>query len=163
MSATWEPGHQRSRPRMWRARPLWGSAHRLGLLECSQGSTSSSGAGLLYYAFTERGWIGQAIEAGKWAVACPWEAVHTQGTRFDTSTVLWAPGPGEAVGWWYCSHAHCQRRDLRDVLRLFTPPELHRAEVAAGIATVHQSGLRVTQHRHGIRTIAAQEVTPWHG
>ena len=127
------------------------------------GVTYSPGAGLLDSAFTERGWIGQEIEAGKWAVACPWEAMHPQGKRFDTSTVLWAPGPGEAIGWWYCSHAHCQGRDLRDVLGLFTLSERHRAEAAAGVVMVRQNGLRVTQHRHGIRTIAAQEVTPWRG
>jgi hypothetical protein len=128
-----------------------------------RGATYGTGEGLLYHAFDDRGWIGQAIEAGKWAVACPWEAVHTRGERFDTSTVLWAPGPGEVVGWWYCAHAHCQRRDLRDVLGLFTPPELDRAKTAAGGVTVNPRGLRVTRHRQGIRTIAAQEVTPWRG
>ena len=126
-------------------------------------ATYGTGEGLLYHAFNDRGWIGQAIETGKWAVACPWEALHTRGERFDTSTVLWAPGPGEVVGWWYCSHAHCQRWDLRDVLSLFTPPELERAKAAGRGVTVNQCGLRVTQHRHGIQTIAAQEVTPWRG
>jgi hypothetical protein len=101
--------------------------------------SASAGDGLLYHAFAGHGWIGSAIEANKWAVACPWEDTHTMGERFDTSTVLWAPGPGDAVGWWHCSHSHCQGRDLRDVLRLFTPSELDQARQAAGIVDYYHS------------------------
>lgn len=93
----------------------------------------STGEGLLFHTFHARGWLGGEIEAGKWSVACPWEASHTKGERFDTSTVLWAPGPGEEVGWWHCSHSHCQGRDLRDVLALFSESELAMARQAAGI------------------------------
>jgi len=59
----------------------------------------------------------------------------SEGVRFDTSTILFTPGSGEVTGWFYCSHSHCQTRDLRDVLALFTPSELARAREAAGLQT----------------------------
>ena len=130
---------------------------------------NSTGEGLLYHTFAARGWIGGAIEADKWAVACPWEDTHTTGERFNSSTVLWAPGPGGAVGWWHCSHSHCQHRDLRDVLRLFTSSELDRARQAAGIDDYYRSAkdglltigtLQVLAHGK-FRPIQAQEVPPW--
>jgi hypothetical protein len=131
--------------------------------------SASAGEGLLYHVFAGRGWIGSAIEANKWAVACPWEDTHTMGKRFDTSTVLWAPGPGDAVGWWHCSHSHCQGRDLRDVLRLFSPSELDQARQAAGIVDFYHSatgGLRTIAAqqvlaRGGLRTVDAKEVAAW--
>jgi hypothetical protein len=43
--------------------------------------SASAGEGLFYHAFAGRGWIGSAIEANKWAVACPWEDTHTMGER----------------------------------------------------------------------------------
>jgi hypothetical protein len=100
---------------------------------------TTTGKGLLYYAFAGRGWIGHAIEPDKWAVACPWEDTHTMGERFDSSTVLWAPGHGDEVGWWHCSHSHCQHRELRDVLRLFSASALDRARQAAGIPDDYHS------------------------
>jgi hypothetical protein len=130
---------------------------------------SSTGEGLLYQAFSARGWVGDAIEPGKWAVRCPWSGEHTNGEDFDTSTVLWAPGSGEEVGWWYCSHAHCQGRDLKDVLALFTPSELDRAREAVGIPDrchPRKGGLRTIAAsrvlaRGGIRTVDAKEVAAW--
>jgi hypothetical protein len=116
---------------------------------------TTAGEGLLYHAFAGRGWIGHAIEPDKWAVACPWEDTHTMGERFDSSTVLWAPGPGDEVGWWHCSHSHCQHRDLRDVLRLFTPSALDRARQAAGIADYDDSAKGGGQHAREWRTARA--------
>jgi hypothetical protein len=119
----------------------------------ARGSESvCTGAGLLHHAFKAHGWIGHAIEADKWAVVCPWEKTHTMGERFDSSTVIWGPGPGDEVGWWHCSHSHCQHRDLRDVLRLFTQSELDQARQAAGIVDYYHSA------KGGLRTIAAQQV-----
>jgi hypothetical protein len=94
-----------------------------------------AGDGALFYAFKARGWVGRQIESGKWAVQCPWQDQHTTGAVFDTSTVLWGPGSGEIWGWLHCSHGHCQTRDIRDVLRIFTEDELTRAKHAAGIET----------------------------
>jgi hypothetical protein len=129
----------------------------------------SPGEGLLYHAFLGRGWIGSGIEDAKWAVACPWEDAHTIGERFDSSTVLWAPSAGDEVGWWHCSHSHCQERGLRDVLRLFTSSELDQARQAAGIDDYYHSandGLRTITAaqvfaRGGIRTVNAKDVAAW--
>jgi hypothetical protein len=59
------------------------------------------------------------ISGDKYAVACPWEADHSnESGPFDTSTVVW-----EARGalWpsFHCSHAHCEGRNVRDVLALW--------------------------------------------
>ena len=90
--------------------------------------------GLLFHAFEHRGWLGHAIDPSKWAVRCPWEASHSSGAPFDTSTVLFAPRDGAVLGWFFCAHAHCAGRDLHDVLSLFTPGELDQARATAGIA-----------------------------
>lgn len=119
------------------------------------------GEGILFYAFQARGWLGDEIDGGKWAVQCPWEASHTKGECFDTSTILFAPGDGDATGWFYCSHMHCQGRGLSDVLALFTPAELDRARAAAGIVTMTAHGLRLSHTRGSLRTVPAKEVLEW--
>jgi hypothetical protein len=98
-------------------------------------SYGDAGDGVLFHAFKNRGWMGHQIEDGKWAVQCPWEGQHTKGTVFNTSTILWGPGAGEVWGWLHCSHGHCQTRDIRDVLKVFTEDELTLAKRAAGIET----------------------------
>ena len=53
----------------------------------SWGATrQGTGEGILYHAFQARGWLGDEIEAGKWAVQCPWEASHSKGQRCDTAS-----------------------------------------------------------------------------
>ena len=96
-------------------------------------SAINAGDGVLFYAFEARGWIGEALEPGKWCVRCPWNDRHTKGTDFDSSTILYAPGAGETLGWLHCSHAHCQTRDIRAVLDCFTRGDLSQAERAAGL------------------------------
>jgi hypothetical protein len=93
------------------------------------------GDGVLFYAFKARGWLGEAIESGKWSVKCPWDDQHTKGAALDTSTVLFAPGVGDTLGWLHCSHNHCQQRDIRDVLKLFSDDELQRAKRETGVMT----------------------------
>jgi hypothetical protein len=125
----------------------------------------SGNEGLWFYAFRDRGWLGHAIAAGKWAVMCPWEASHTKGERFDTSTVLFAPGDGDATGWFFCSHAHCAGRGLQDVLSIFTPRELDQARAMAGI-TVNDGkermrpadwrAMRALQRRRQVENTARQ-------
>ena len=102
------------------------------------------GSGVLFQAFQARGWIDTELSPGKWNVICPWAAEHTKGEDFDTSVVLFAPRPGEELGWWHCSHAHCEGRTMTDVLALFSEQELRQARTA-----------------RGFRTIAAAEVTAW--
>jgi hypothetical protein len=91
--------------------------------------------GVLYYAFKARNWMGDTIDTDKWAVRCPWEHLHTKGEAFNTSTVLFAPGSGDTFGWLHCSHAHCQDRDIRDVLKVFSEDELSQAKRQAGVVT----------------------------
>jgi hypothetical protein len=96
-------------------------------------SVGVRGGGILFHAFDARGWLGHEIERGKWSIICPWEHEHTKGRRFDSSTVLFEAGEGDTYGWPHCSHAHCQHRGLRTFLTIFTPDELDRARVAAGL------------------------------
>jgi hypothetical protein len=101
----------------------------------------NAGDGVFFDAFKAKGWMGEEIEAGKWAVWCPWDDQHSKGTAFDTSTVLYAPGLGEALGWLHCSHAHCQNRDIRDILACFSREELDQANLAAGLPLVKAAAL----------------------
>ncbi|AUX28123.1 MULTISPECIES: hypothetical protein [Sorangium] len=72
-------------------------------------------------AFEATGWLGPSLGAGKRAVLCPWRTEHTVGRDFDSSTVLFGPGPGRPLGWWHCSHGHCAGRTQADVLRALPP------------------------------------------
>jgi hypothetical protein len=104
---------------------------------------SQDSAGVLFHLFQARGWMDQELAPGKWNVLCPWAADHSTGEDFDTSTVLFAPRPGEEWGWWHCSHMHCEGRNIHDVLALFTPDELARARLDAGVSTFPEtSGVR---------------------
>ena len=102
------------------------------------------GSGVIFRAFQARGWIDKELSPGKWNVICPWASEHTKGEDFDTSVVLFAPRPGEDLGWWHCSHAHCEGRTIHEVLALFSEQELRQARMV-----------------RGFRTIAAAEVTAW--
>lgn len=55
--------------------------------------------------------ITRELAPGKWAIRCANEQSHS--TQSDTSTVLYAPGPGECIGHIYCAHAHCAGLDWR--------------------------------------------------
>lgn len=94
---------------------------------------ASAGDGVLFHAFRARNMLGSIVEPGTWAIACPWETSHTKGSTYDSSTVLFAPGPGEDLGWPHCSHSHCTGRRLGDWLKLFAEEELVTARVAAGV------------------------------
>jgi hypothetical protein len=105
----------------------------------SHEGSSQDSAGMLFHAFQARGWIDKELSPGKWNVICPWADDHSKGEDFDTSTVLFAPRTGEEVGWWHCSHMHCEGRNIHDVLALFTPEELANARLAAGVSTVSET------------------------
>jgi hypothetical protein len=104
------------------------------------GAPVVAGEGLLAHAFRKRGWLGDVLAPGKWLAVCPNAAAHTKGEQFDGSTVLYAPGSGEEVGWVHCSHAHCQGRTIRDVLLVFSDAELVEARNAAGLARRPEKG-----------------------
>ncbi len=59
-------------------------------------------------AFAVDGLLGPELRPGVWAVKCPNRAAHTVGRDFDSSTILFAPGPGQHRGFLHCSHAHCR-------------------------------------------------------
>lgn len=90
-------------------------------------------AGLLKRAFRHAGWLGPEMDDGKSKVQCPWEGQHTTGSRFDSSTVLFPPGPGGEVGWLFCQHAHCRDRRPQEVLTALPVVALEaaRAELRA--------------------------------
>lgn len=72
--------------------------------------------GVLGAAFVHAGLAGRMLGTDKMAVVCPWENEHSQGDRFDSSTVVFGPSPGSNLGWFHCSHGHCAGRTARDVL-----------------------------------------------
>jgi hypothetical protein len=111
----------------------------------------NAGDGVFFYAFKSKGWIGKEEERGKWRVRCPWDGQHSKGKAFDGSTVLYAPGPGHTLGYLHCSHAHCQARDSRDILRCFSRDELTRAEHAAGLPAFSPNGRRTFSEMSGVR------------
>lgn len=73
--------------------------------------------GFLGACFEIMGWLGRKLGPDKAAAYCPWEHEHSMGARYDSSTVVFAPRKGSRVGWWFCSHGHCQHRKLQDVLK----------------------------------------------
>lgn len=83
--------------------------------------------GYLGAAFLAAGWAGHRIDATRIAVQCPWESEHSCGSRFDGSTVVFAPNQGGNTGHFWCAHSHCQtKRTLKDVLKRL-PAKSHRA------------------------------------
>lgn len=61
-------------------------------------------------AFDAAGWLGPEIRPGVFAAQCPNENEHSCGERFDSSTVIFAPSPGNNRGYFHCSHEHCRGR-----------------------------------------------------
>lgn len=59
-------------------------------------------------AFKAAGWLGQEVRPGVFAALCPGRHMHTTGSDFDSSTVLFAPEPGRRRGRFFCSHTHCR-------------------------------------------------------
>ena len=69
-----------------------------------------------------RGWFAahsaykRPLGGGKHAVLCPWVGEHSsESGPMDTSTVAW-DAAGGAWPSFHCSHAHCDGRNVRDVL-----------------------------------------------
>jgi hypothetical protein len=79
-------------------------------------STHAVRDGFLGAAFAAAGWLVRPLGPEKAAVRCPWEERHTVGARGDSSTVVFAPGEGQRLGWFHCSHEHCRDRPLADVI-----------------------------------------------
>jgi hypothetical protein len=82
---------------------------------------------LLLRAFRNAGWLGRQLPSGAFPVACPWRDVHTSGSDFDSSTVVFPPSAPLSHGWFFCSHAHCRGRSQREVLLAIPPAALRTA------------------------------------
>jgi P4 family phage/plasmid primase-like protien len=93
-----------------------------GRAACEPGET------LLELAFEEAGMLGPVLPGGGRAVKCPWENSHTSGTTFDSSTVLFPPKAGSDVGWFHCSHGHCEGRSNGDAFSALPPEASAKAE-----------------------------------
>jgi len=90
--------------------------------------------GFLGAAFDAAGWLGRAVGHDKAAARCPWEDEHSIGTRYDSSTVIFAPNKGFRTGHFWCSHGHCQRgRTLKDVLAQLPEEAKRRAREKLGL------------------------------
>jgi predicted P-loop ATPase len=96
-------------------------------------STGRVTDGLLGAAFAEADMLGRGAGPGRAAVICPWEAEHTGGTRFDSSSVVFSPSNGHEIGWFHCSHEHCRSRALSDVLAALPQHALVSARAKLGL------------------------------
>lgn len=63
-------------------------------------------------AFAEHYWLGDELKSGVFAARCPLEELHVDGERFDGSTVVRAPTPGNDLGSFRCSHPICKEAPL---------------------------------------------------
>ena len=69
--------------------------------------------------FAAHGALKRGLGGGKHAVTCPWSSEHsTPDQPHGTDTVVWQAEDGR---WprFFCSHAHCEGRCIRDVMRLW--------------------------------------------
>jgi hypothetical protein len=84
--------------------------------------------GVLGCAFVHAGKAGRMLGLDKQAVECPWESDHTGGDRFDTSTVVFGPSQGNNLGFFHCSHAHCEGKTIREVLAALPKDSVEHAK-----------------------------------
>ena len=93
--------------------------------------------GLIGAAFTHAGMTGRMLGTDKVAVQCPWESQHSQGDRFDSSTVVFGPSSGNNLGHFHCSHSHCFNRTWKEVLDALPKASVeHAKEVCPKAARV---------------------------
>lgn len=73
--------------------------------------------GIMGAAFVAAGMAGKLLAHDRMSVRCPWENEHSQGSAFDTSTVVFGPVGKSNRGHWHCSHSHCSKRTQEEVLK----------------------------------------------
>ncbi len=66
--------------------------------------------------FNAHGLYLQEVESGKHYVTCPWSAEHSSTKPKDT--VVWESS-GDSWPTFHCSHAHCDGRNMQDVIQIF--------------------------------------------
>lgn len=119
----------------------------------------------------ERGLIKSAIEQGKYDITCPWCEEHTD--QVDSGACYWEPDDEHPIGSYKCQHAHCQKKNISDLLeflgieaedaymkdRIFVNPgEINRI-VEAGERILAQTGL-FYQRAGRVVTIHQQQGSP---
>lgn len=80
-------------------------------------------AGLFFRLLFLRGDVFEEREPGVFVVRCPNDAEHSSGRPGDSSTLLYPPAGGYALGVIHCKHAHCSGKTAHDWLRLFSERE----------------------------------------
>ena len=60
------------------------------------------------------GLIKSEIESGKYDITCPWTEEHTD--QVDSGACYWEPDDEHPIGSFKCQHAHCQERNISDLL-----------------------------------------------
>lgn len=85
--------------------------------------------GIMGAAFVAAGMAGELISHDRMTVQCPFESEHSQGAKFDTSTIVYGPTGKTNRGWFHCSHSHClgSGRTQDDILRALPPDALEVA------------------------------------
>ena len=73
-------------------------------------------AGVVGATFAAAGMALRRLSPTTLAVECPWQREHSTGKKGDSSTVVFAPSAGSKIGWFHCSHAHCDGRGPREAL-----------------------------------------------
>lgn len=101
------------------------------------------------------------ISSGKHDISCPWKEEHTN--QIDSGACYWEPDEQHPIGSFKCQHAHCQERNISDLLeflgvdpedaymkdRIFVyPGETNRIvealeKILAGTGLFYQRGGRV--------------------
>jgi len=96
-------------------------------------STSAVRDGLLGRALEEAGWLGHPLGPDKAAARCPREDDHSTGSRFNGSSVVYAPQRPGGPGWFHCSHGHCTDLTTDAVLAALPAAAVSRARLALGL------------------------------
>lgn len=60
------------------------------------------------------GLIKSEIALGKYDITCPWTEEHTD--QVDSGACYWEPDDEHPIGSFKCQHAHCQERNISDLL-----------------------------------------------
>src|SRR5262249_30821004 len=79
---------------------------------------------LLGRALEEAGWLGPPLGPDKSAARCPREDDHSTGSRWNGSTIVYAPQRPAGPGWVHCSHSHCTDLTTPIVLAPLPPASL---------------------------------------
>jgi len=84
--------------------------------------------GIMGAAFVAAGLAGKLVGHDRMTVKCPFADGHSQGSDFDSSTVVFGPTGKTNRGWFHCSHSSCAGRTQEEVLKALPPDALDIAK-----------------------------------